>query len=88
MGRRRVFSDEERVERMKSAQKKWREKNKKHIEEYRARYVLQRSDRINAYMREYYELHRERILARQKAYYKRRCVDRLKASAAEARVNL
>eukprot|EP00873_Tetraselmis_striata_P022874 jgi/Tetstr1/443138/TSEL_031194.t1 len=47
MGRRRLFSDEERAERIKISKKKWRDGNRQHIREYRAEYDKENRERTN-----------------------------------------
>eukprot|EP00873_Tetraselmis_striata_P029417 jgi/Tetstr1/449681/TSEL_036749.t1 len=58
-GRYRVFSDEERAERMKISQKKWRDKNRERIREYRAGYNAANRERVREYRREYYRANAE-----------------------------
>eukprot|EP00873_Tetraselmis_striata_P024719 jgi/Tetstr1/444983/TSEL_003376.t1 len=47
MGRHRLFSDEERAERIKISKKKWRDGNRQHIREYRAEYDKENRERTN-----------------------------------------
>eukprot|EP00873_Tetraselmis_striata_P013681 jgi/Tetstr1/433945/TSEL_023122.t1 len=55
----RVFSDEERAERMKISQKKWRDKNRERIREYRAGYNAANRERVREYRKEYYRANAE-----------------------------
>eukprot|EP00873_Tetraselmis_striata_P015594 jgi/Tetstr1/435858/TSEL_024746.t1 len=84
MGRRRVFSDEERAERIKLSKKKWRrDGNRQHIREYRAEYDKANRERVREYHRQYYRANAEHVREIQRERYRRR-VARLKTEAADS----
>jgi hypothetical protein len=83
MPRTRIYSDEERAERIKESKRRWRLRNVELLREVKRRYNANNRERVNGHAKRYCYNHREEALAIKKMKYHNR-VALLKTGCAEA----